>query len=272
MSKRKSLYYAPCIVWLCCLLTACGGENPDDGSFNVFSPSDDITLGKSMRDEILNNPLEYEVWSRKEHAGAYALLDSVSGEILQSGKLFYRDRFPWELYIIHDDGTANAFCAPGGYIFVYTGLMKYVYNTDELAGVLAHEMAHADRRHSTDGLTRDYGISLLLRLIFGDDGSAVGELAGSLFSLNYSRSDEREADEYGVAYLCETAFVSDASKHFFERMAEENGTAYVPPFLSTHPDDGTRVRTIEARAAELQCPGRGHEKEDARLKALFLTD
>ena len=271
MSPKKStliLFSALCVA----LLSACGGENPDDDSFNVFSTDQDIALGKQMRDEVLNSPFEYEVWSRDDHKEAYALLDSVSAEILGSGKVFYRDKFPWELYIIHDDETANAFCAPGGYIFVYTGLMKYVHNTDELAGVLAHEIAHADRRHSTDQLTKEVGVSIILGLIFGNDGSVIGDMASSLFSLNYSRKNEKEADAYGVGYLCETRFAADASKHFFERIDKEEG-ARVPTFVSTHPNPGSRVEALEKKAAELGCGDKTEALgEDPRLHRLFLGD
>ena len=265
MSIKHTLLLLPLVF-----LFACSGDNPDDDSFNVFSTDQDIALGKQMRDEVVNNSHEYEVWDRSEHEEAYALLDSVKTEILASGKVHYKDKFPWEVYIVHDDATGNAFCAPGGYIFVYTGLMKYVRNVDELAGVMAHEIAHADRRHSTDQLTKDVGISLLFSLFLGDDGSFFGDLASSLFSLNYSRNNEKEADEYGVSNLCGTGFVPDASKRFFLRLKEEEAIE-IPTFASTHPDHGSRVETLEGKVKELNCASKPDRTEaDPRLEELFL--
>lgn len=267
MSVKHTLLLVPLVF-----LFACSGDNPDDNSFNVFSTDHDLLLGQQMRDEILGNPTEYKVWDRADHEEAYALLDSVKTEILGTGKVHYKDKFPWEIYIVHDNETGNAFCGPGGYIFVYTGLMKYVHNVDELAGVMAHEIAHADRRHSTDQLTKDVGISIALSLIFGNDGSFFGDLASSLFSLNYSRNNEKEADEYGVTYLCGTGFVPDASKRFFQRLNEEEEFA-IPTFASTHPDHGTRVETLEGKVKELNCtPVPDNLKTDSRLKRLFLTE
>lgn len=265
MSIKHTLLFLPLVF-----LFACSGDNPDDNSFNVFSTDQDIQLGRQMRDEVVNNTNEYELWDRTEHAEAYALLDSVKTEILAGGKVHYKDKFPWEIYIVHDDATGNAFCAPGGYIFVYTGLMKYVHNVDELAGVMAHEIAHADRRHSTDQLTKDVGISLLFSLFLGDDGSFFGDLATSLFSLNYSRNNEKEADEYGVSYLCETGFVPDASKRFFQRLKEEESIE-IPTFAGTHPDHGSRVEILENKVKELNCPSKADRAEtDPRLEELFL--
>jgi len=250
-------------------LFACGGGNPDDGSFNVFSKEQDVAFGKQLREQMM---AENTVWERGEHAEAYALLDSISAEIRKSDKLYYKD-FPWEIYIVEDDNVANAFCGPGGYIFIYTGIMKYIYTTDELAGVMAHEIAHADRRHSTDQLTKEYGISLLLYSIFGSDGNAVGDLASSLFSLGYSRQNEKEADEYGVTYLCGTGFEADASKRFFKRLAEDE-TIEIPAFISTHPNHDSRIQELEAKAAELDCKTGNTEKPevDQRLRALFLVE
>jgi predicted Zn-dependent protease len=255
---------------LLAFLSGCGG-NPDDNSLNVFSVSQDKEFGKQLRDEILANTFEYPVWERDLHPEAYGLLDSIKTEILNSGNVYYKDEFDWELYIIHDDAVPNAFCAPGGYIFVFTGLMKYVHSVDELAGVLAHEIAHADRRHSTDQLTKNYGISILIQAIFGDNGRFVGDLTASLLALNYSRKDEKEADAYGVGYLCSTGFAADASKNFFKRLSADGSTYSMPTFLSTHPDDGTRVKLIEEKRDELKCRAVEETKSiDSRLQQLFL--
>ncbi len=252
------------------LFAGCGG-NPDDRSINVFSIQQDKEFGRQLRDEVLANSFEYPLWDRAAHPEAYGLLDSVTNEILNSGTVFYKDEFDWEVYIINDDEVPNAFCAPGGYIFVFTGLVKYVHTVDELAGVMAHEIAHADRRHSTDQLTKNYGIGIVLQAILGDNARFVGDLTASLLALNYSRKDEKEADEYGVRYLCSTGFSADASKNFFKRLSQEGGSFSMPTFLSTHPDDGTRIQNIERKAGELGCSAiSADEKRDMRLKRLFL--
>jgi predicted Zn-dependent protease len=266
--KNRIVFFTACAVAV--IVFGCGG-NPDDNSLNVFSVSQDKEFGKQLRDEVLANAYEYPVWEKEMHPEAYALLDSIKNEILNGGNVYYKDEFDWEMYIIHDDAVPNAFCAPGGYIFVFTGLMKYVHSVDELAGVLAHEIAHADRRHSTDQLTKNYGISILIQTILGDNGRFVGDLTASLLALNYSRKDEKEADAYGVSYLCSTGFGADASKNFFKRLSAEGSSHAMPTFLSTHPDDGTRVKLIEDKRAELNCRAVNDTVVmDSRLKALFL--
>ena len=119
--------------------------------------------------------------------------------------------------IIHDDSTLNAFCTPGGYIYVFTGLIHYLDSEDQLAGVMGHEIAHADRRHSTDQMTKQYGISLLLSAIGGDE-SAIAQVASGLLLLKYGRGAESEADEFSVRYLCPTEYNAAGGAGFFEKI------------------------------------------------------
>ncbi len=227
------------------LLAACDG-----GGLNVFTLQDDIELGGQLRDEILANPAEYPVASRAEHPEAYADLDRIAYEVLDEGDVAHRDTLDWEFYLIADDDVLNAFAAPGGYVFVYTGIMKFLTTEDAFAGVMGHEIAHAAQRHSTQQLTRAFGISMLLDIALGD-GTArdVAELASSLGTLAFSREHETEADEYSVRYLCETLYAADGAAHFFEAL----GAQPVPEFLSTHPSSERRVEEIEELAVELGC-------------------
>ena len=108
--------------------------------------------------------------------------------------------------IIHDDDVLNAFCAPGGFICVYTGIIKFLESEDQFAGVMAHEIAHADRRHVTNALTKQYGLSVMLNVVLGSDPSTLKDIAGGLISLTFSRSNETDADNHSVKYLCPTGY------------------------------------------------------------------
>jgi len=142
---------------------------------------------------------------------------------LNSNGIIYRDEFTWQTKIIHDDTTLNAFAGPGGYIYVYTGLIKFLESEDHFAGVLAHEIAHADRRHVTDQLTTVYGLSFLLDILLGEENpGTVAQIAAGLASLSFSRSKEKEADEYSVIYLCETEWKSNGAGGFFQILRKPN--------------------------------------------------
>ncbi|MCB0688908.1 MAG: M48 family metalloprotease [Saprospiraceae bacterium] len=223
-----------------------------DSGVNIFSVQDDVMLGQQLRDEILADPEKYPVLDRNSYSSAYNYVQGVVNDILASGEIQYKDEFAWEIYLIDDPETLNAFAAPGGYIFVYTGILKFLDNKDDFAGVMGHEMAHADRRHSTNQLTKQYGISLLLSLVSGGDPNTLSQVLASLVGLKFSRDHESEADEYSVIYLCETPYAANGAASFFEKLINQ-GTASPPAFLSTHPNPDDRVSDINMEASERGC-------------------
>jgi len=110
---------------------------------------------------------------------------------------------------------------------------------------MGHEMSHAARRHSTEQLTKAYGLTILINIVLGQNPSMLAEiaadLAAGLTALAFSRNDEYEADEYSVKYLYETAYDARGVAGFFEKM---EGSPQPPEFLSTHPNPGNRVEAI----------------------------
>jgi beta-barrel assembly-enhancing protease len=236
------------------LLVFLSNSCSEGGGVNIFSIEDDIALGAQMAAEIEVNNSIYPILDSADNAKAYQHLYDIRNTILASGAVVYKDAFPWQIRIIHNDSVQNAFCTPGGYIYVYTGLIKYLSDESQLAGVIGHEMAHADLRHSTDQLTKAYGISLLLGIILGNQENLVAEVVASLTQLAFSRSDEEQADEYSVRYLCPTHYVASGSAGFFEKI-EHEGQSEMLEFLSTHPNPKNRVNNIKKMAAGLPCEG-----------------
>jgi len=225
-------------------LASCSKDNPDDDSVNIFSVTDDIQLGKQTVAEIEKNPQEYPILSETQYPVAYGHLRRITKTILDGGKVFYKDKFEWQTKIIKNDNVLNAFCTPGGYIYVYTGLIKFLDNETQLAGVMGHEIAHADRRHSTDQLTKIYGITTLLSVVLGNNPGLVAEMATAVIGLKFSRDNETEGDKYSVIYLYPTEYDARGAKYFFEKIISQ-GSSSPPEFLSTHPNPDNRIVNIE---------------------------
>lgn len=223
--------------------------------FNVFSVEDDIDLGRQCVEEIESSPSEYPILSRTKYASVYKYLEGIRDNILKSDKIENRDNFEWTVTVIDDD-VLNAFVTPGGYIYFYTGLLRYMKSEAEVAGVMAHEIAHADRRHSTQAMTREYGLSFLFYIITGasDSDSYLAQIVASLAmngaSLSFSRKHEYEADEYSVRYLNSIKSTKNyqptAIVDFFDRMKEDSLTESNGhfEFLMTHPYDDNRKENI----------------------------
>jgi predicted Zn-dependent protease len=217
-------------------------------NINLFSLAQDRELGAQVDSQLVAQ-LRDTILDTVQYAEAYSHLKRITDAILNSGKVENKDKLVWKMRIINQD-VLNAFCTPGGYIYVYSGIIKYLDSEDDLAGVLGHEIAHADRRHSTKSMTRDYGISTLLSVVLGQDPNLLVQIANGLAGLKYSRCHESEADAYSVNYLSPTEYKCNGAASFFEKL----GNAGSPPeFLSTHPNPDNRVQAINDRAFQLGC-------------------
>jgi Zn-dependent protease with chaperone function len=223
-------------------LASCG---KDSDGINIFTVEDDKQLGLQMQQEIQAHPAEYPLLQASQYPEAYAHMEQVRNTILSTGLVDFDTEFAWVVHIIDNDSVLNAFCTPGGYIYFYTGLIRYLDNDAEFAGVMGHEMAHAAKRHSTEQMTKAYGLTMLLSVVLGENpnliAQMVGELAAGAAALAFSRNDEYESDEYAVKYLYETTYDARGVAGFFEKIG---GSDQPPEFLSTHPNPDNRVEKI----------------------------
>jgi beta-barrel assembly-enhancing protease len=233
------------------LLTQCD-KNNDFVPF--FSIEDDKDLGAKVKAEIEANPAEYPMLSESQYPQAYTYIRTLTSKILND-EVTYKDEFVWEVKIIQRDDILNAFCAPGGYIYVYTGLIKYLESEDQLAGVMGHEIAHADQRHSSKAMQTQYGISVLLSVVAGENQGLITEIAANLAALKNSRKHETEADEYSVKYLCPTEYNAAGAAGFFEKLIADGNSGGTPEFLSTHPNPDNRVEFIHDEKNRKGCTG-----------------
>jgi predicted Zn-dependent protease len=169
-------------------------------------------------------------------------------------------------FFVVDDPSINAFALPGGYIGVHTGLLEATRNEDELAGVLAHEIAHVTQRHIARAVTANKRQSLLSTAVMlgamiagalgGLDGDAmqgvigVAQGASAQAQINFTRSNEHEADRIGMSALADAGFNPDGMASFFEVISRSGGpaSARVPEFLRTHPVSSSRIAEARSRA------------------------
>lgn len=245
------------------LFLSCGGSQ---GGFNLFSVQDDINLGKQFSQEIEKDTKNYPLLPEKGNEEVYRYVRGLTNKLLNSGEVAYRNEFAWQVKIIDDDETLNAFAVPGGYLYVYTGLIKYLDTEDQLAGVMGHEIAHAARRHSTQQMTKIYGLQALLSIATGRaEPGLIEQMALGLVSLKFSRKHEADADDHSVKYMCGTGLYAGGAAGFFQKIQSEGG-ARQPAFLSTHPDPGDRVKDIKSKVGELGC--RGKERNETEYKRI----
>lgn len=184
----------------------------------------------------------------------------------------------FNFYVI-DNPNVNAFALPGGYIGINAGLITETQSESELAGVMAHEIAHVTQRHiarqieATKGLTIATAAAMLLAIIAGGGNPAIVQAAVTMGmshlgqqQINFTRRHEQEADRLGIGTLVEAGYNPNGMASFFETM-ERRARLYgnqIPQILLTHPISTTRIAEARARAADFAI-GAVHESDSYRL-------
>jgi len=147
-------------------------------------------------------------------------------------------------WYIAKDPLINAFAMPGGYVVVNAGLIQAADNAEEVAGVLAHEVQHVERRHSLKGMVQNLGWSAAINLALGQIGAdAWGDMATQLGSLKFGRDYETEADVLGLAALNKAHIDAHGMLRFFEKLQQQDGTTIT--LLSTHPASADRLAALK---------------------------
>jgi predicted Zn-dependent protease len=173
-------------------------------------------------------------------------------------------------FFVVDDPRINAFALPGGYIGVHTGLIEASRNEDELAGVIAHEVAHVTQRHIARAIHASSRQSMLSTALMlgavilgaagGDSdvvqaGLAVSQGAAAQQRINFTRSNEYEADRIGIQALTKAGFDAYGMASFFEVLSRQDNSApdsRIPEFLRTHPVTTERISEARARATDYE--------------------
>ncbi len=223
---------------------------------NLFPESKDIELGRQVDAEIRKAQKEYPILRSRPDVKQY--VENIGKKILSSPEVKKRGTYAYEFEIIDDDSTINAFCTPGGFIYVYTGLLKFVDNEATLAGILGHEIAHAERRHATRRMSSALGVQILLAIALGEKPSQLAQLSGNLFAglglLMNSRADETESDTYALKYLAATEYYPGGIRFFFEKVGQGRKGGSFERLLSTHPLPQDRIDHVDKLLKQMNAP------------------
>jgi predicted Zn-dependent protease len=240
------------VVALLALAVACA-TNPVTGrrEFNLMSEAQEISIGQESDPEI------------KQEMGVYndpALTSYISNIGQRIAKTSERPQLPWRFTVV-DQPAINAFAVPGGFIYFTRGILPFLDNEAEVAGVMGHEVGHVTARHSAQQYTRSIGgqIGLTALGIFVPAARPFGDISaqaiGVLF-LKYGRDDELQADSLGARYIATLGWDPAAIPGFLTtlgRLDEAQGDRRgVPNWLSTHPEPLARVDEIRPVVEKLK--------------------
>lgn len=203
-------------------------------------------------------------------------LQRLGEEVLTPGR-----RVPFDFkFSVIDSAAVNAFATPGGYVYVNRGLINLVDKESELAGVLAHEIAHVNQRHIADIIDKGKKINIaaLAAVLAGAflgagsdlSGAAIGfsMAAATSLSLKYSREHEEEADRLGMSYMAAADYNPRAMLDFLKTMRRyEFYSSKIPSYFLTHPGTDERIRYLDGLTHTTYRMG-GRDDHHGRLKRI----
>jgi len=213
----------------------------------TINPQQEVRLGYESAKQIL----------QKERVSTDSRMNAMVKRVGQrianiSGQKSYK----WEFFVIDNDKQANAFCLPGGKVFVYTGLFKYIASDDELAAVMGHEIGHALARHGAERMSRGQlaqtGGQILQAVMVGQGSPQNTAMVMQAFGIGtqlgvmlpHSREQEYEADHIGVVLAAKAGYDAKAALTFWEKFSKSGKTP--PEYLSTHPAPKNRIDKIRS--------------------------
>lgn len=235
--KSKLLILIIALIGLC--VSGCA-TNPVTGEdqFMIYSQSSEANIGKQYAPEI-----EKQLHGKLDDAGIQNYVNSVGQKI---AKVSHMPNLKFKYTVVNHD-MINAMALPGGYIFITRGMLEKLNSEAQLAGILAHETVHVTARHSAASMSRQVGINVLMNVAINEKtpetAARMAYYANQLLGLRYSRSQELEADQYGMDYMVKAGY-DPAGIIETMQILEREGSGKSIEFLSTHPNPGNRVEEL----------------------------
>jgi predicted Zn-dependent protease len=206
--------------------------------FNV-SVEEEVKLGKQAAQDV-------DKKSRLSTGPELERVRRIAESIL---KVTDKNPYKFEFKVI-EDKQVNAFAIPGGFVYVYTGLLKMIHSDAELASVIAHEITHVTHRHWAKQYEkamkrRALAFVLLEATKAGRTAESVADIANSLTDLRYSRKDEQDADDTGIRLIEKAGYDPQQFVEMLKKLKKAGGKGG-PAWASDHPDTDQRINNAQA--------------------------
>ena len=224
----------------------------------MMSMSEEMEMGAQAYDQVKSDPKMRPSQDPREIEPVKRVAARIVEAAKRSKYAEMAKQFQWEVTIIKDDKTANAFALPGGKMAVYTGIFPMAKTEAGLAAVMGHEVVHALARHGVERMSQGQLTNATLQVVGAAAGAAggggmlgqaamaalgVGAQVGVL--LPFSRKHESEADYIGILLAADAGYDPRESVALWERMGQLSGGSAPSEFMSTHPSHETRIDQLK---------------------------
>ena len=238
--------FVPLLVLLSGSLAACSSQTAAE---LLISAEQENMLGAQLKTQLEMGaegmaPIKY---LKDPELRNYIL--GLANKVVALGKTD-RPEFTWAVEVIDDPNTVNAFATPGGYLYVYTGLLRAAENEAEVIGVMGHEVGHQLARHFARRLVQTYTLQAIASVALGENPNLLAELGATLLAqgylLSHSRGAETEADEIGARLTSRAGYDPNGLVSFFAKLEAIQGQApSVLKYLMGHPPPSDRSQHVK---------------------------
>jgi len=247
------------VIGLLALTSGCE-TNPYTGRSQLLmtSVSQEMQMGAQAYSQVKSDPKVKLSQDPREIEPVKRVASHIIEAAKRSKYAEEAKQFQWEVTVIKDDKTMNAFALPGGKIAVYTGIFPVAKTEAGLAAVLGHEVTHALARHGAERMSQGQLTNAALQVVGAAAGAsgvnpllsqgamaALGAGAQVGVLLPFSRKHESEADYIGILLAADAGYDPRESVHLWERMEQLSGGVGPAEFLSTHPGHETRIEQLQ---------------------------
>ena len=253
-----------------CLLQACNKTPEKVISINPseFPPEDQIKIGQAFKDQFDHNSQDFNILSHTEYAQAYSYLNTLFHTLLNTAPIEHRRDYEWTLDIIQNDSLQTAFFLPGGHLYLYTGLLKYLDTESQLLSVIGHELYYVDTELLVKQMSEEFGATTLGDILLDNGVDQLSELASAMPSIAFEEDKVLLADSFSVHLVCPFQYEPLGIKNIVEK-ARHNEAALL--WLSTRPaNPAYRIQRIEIQAIECGLPGVSNEENYQQFKNSYL--
>ncbi len=244
--RLRAILRLTTFLLLCLLFWQC--EKPDQAAsidLDSFSNEDQVAIGRTMQEQLLNMPNVFPILSKEQHKCAYDRIEILFNTLLNTSVVQKRRDFDWDVHLIDNDDIQNAFILPGGHLFVYSGLVKYLQTESELVAVLGNEIAYADKEFILTALIEAHGNVTMSNLSTGRKVPNLVEILTTLPNIEYDEQSVFDADAVSISLICPFQYDATSLKRFIEK-ADQSQIAWI---RSKKGDMNERVQHIETLSA-----------------------
>ena len=190
-------------------MSSCRPDPEDDivvgQSKDEFDEADQIMIGDAISEIISESTSGFTVLKEEDYQEVYSHSNTIINQIANTTYVQKRNEFDWKISILKNDEEENAFILPGGHLYIYSGLLKFLEGEHELVGMIAHEMSYIDSDNLMNQLKNEFGSKKLSKVISGDpeSHSILSDIADVLGQMDFDENSVKEADQFCTDIICE---------------------------------------------------------------------